>query len=68
MAQFPRLSAAAEAVPLSIFQRLYERLGRFQGDIIPLQIGDTHLMPPVRLPEVELGGARELYAYAPPQG
>jgi aspartate/methionine/tyrosine aminotransferase len=68
MAQFPRLSAAAEAVPLSIFQRLYERLARFQGDVIPLQIGDTHLMPPVRLPEVELGGARELYAYAPPQG
>lgn len=68
MAQFPRLSAAADAVPLSIFQRLYERLGRFQGDIIPLQIGDTHLMPPVRLPDVDLGGARELYAYAPPQG
>jgi aspartate/methionine/tyrosine aminotransferase len=68
MAQFPRLSAAAEAVPLSIFQRLYERLGRFQGDVIPLQIGDTHLTPPVRLPELDLAGGKELYAYAPPQG
>jgi N-succinyldiaminopimelate aminotransferase len=68
MAQFPRLSAAADAVPLSIFARLYERLGRFQGDVIPLQIGDTHLAPPVALAEVELVGGRELYAYAPPQG
>jgi N-succinyldiaminopimelate aminotransferase len=68
MAQFPRLSAAADAVPLSIFARLYERLGRFQGDVIPLQIGDTHLTPPVRLPELDFSGGRELYAYAPPQG
>jgi aspartate/methionine/tyrosine aminotransferase len=68
MAQFPRLSAAADAVPLSIFARLYERLSRFQGDVIPLQIGDTHLTPPVRLCDVDLAGGRELYAYAPPQG
>jgi aspartate/methionine/tyrosine aminotransferase len=68
MAQYPRLSAAAEAVPLSIFARLYERLGRFQGDVIPLQIGDTHLPPPVLLPEIDFTGGRDLYAYAPPQG
>jgi N-succinyldiaminopimelate aminotransferase len=68
MAQYPHLSAAAQAVPLSIFARLYERLARFQGDVIPLQIGDTHLSPPVRLPEIDLGGTKELYAYAPPQG
>jgi N-succinyldiaminopimelate aminotransferase len=68
MAQYPHLSAAAQAVPLSIFARLYERLARFQGDVIPLQLGDTHLVPPVQLPELDLGGHKELYAYAPPQG
>jgi aspartate/methionine/tyrosine aminotransferase len=68
MAQFPRLSAAADAVPASVFARLYERLARFKGDVIPLQIGDTHLTPPVRLPELDLGGGKTLYAYAPPQG
>ena len=60
MAQFPRLSAAAHAVPASIFARLYERLSRFSGDVIPLQIGDTHLEPPIRLPELDFGGGREL--------
>jgi N-succinyldiaminopimelate aminotransferase len=70
MALFPRLSAAAEAMPLSIFARLYERLARFQGDVIPLQIGDTWLGPPVRLQDLgfERLDDRELYAYAPPQG
>ena len=68
MAQYPHLSAAAQAVPLSIFARLYERLSRFQGDVIPLQIGDTHLPPCVRLPELDFAGTSELYAYAPPQG
>jgi aspartate/methionine/tyrosine aminotransferase len=70
MAQFPRLSAAVEAMPLSIFARLYERLARFTGDVIPLQIGDTYLSPPVRLHELgyEALDDRELYAYAPPQG
>jgi aspartate/methionine/tyrosine aminotransferase len=70
MAPFPRLSAAAEAMPLSIFARLYERLARFTGDVIPLQIGDTYLPPPVRLHELgyERLDDRELYAYAPPQG
>jgi aspartate/methionine/tyrosine aminotransferase len=70
MAPFPRLSAAAEAMPLSIFARLYERLARFTGDVIPLQIGDTYLSPPVRLHELgfEALDDRELYAYAPPQG
>ena len=70
MAPFPRLSTAAEAMPLSIFARLYERLARFTGDVIPLQIGDTYLSPPVRLHELgfESLDDRELYAYAPPQG
>ena len=43
---YPRLSASAEALPLSMFARLYEKLASFQGDVIPLQIGDTHLLPP----------------------
>jgi len=70
MAQFPRLSAAAEAMPLSIFARLYERLARFSGDVIPLQIGDTYLGPPVKLQDIgfERLDDKELYAYAPPQG
>jgi len=68
MASYPRLSSAAEAMPASIFARLYERLNKFQGDVIPLQIGDTHLMPPVTLPELDFSGGKELYAYAPPQG
>ena len=72
VANFPRLAAAAEAVPLSIFARLYERLARFSGDVISLQIGDTYLLPvgDARLqaqPWSEIAGA-ELYAYAPPAG
>jgi hypothetical protein len=43
---FPRLSVAAEALPLSIFARLREKLAGYRGDVIPLQIGDTYLMPP----------------------
>ncbi len=68
MSRHPRLSAAADALPASLFARLYERLARFSGDVIPLQIGDTFLPPPVRLPELPFTGDRELYAYAPPQG
>ncbi len=68
MSRHPRLSAAADALPASLFARLYERLARFDGDVIPLQIGDTHLAPPVRLPDVDYAIDRELYPYAPPQG
>jgi N-succinyldiaminopimelate aminotransferase len=72
LAQFPRLSGAADAVPLSIFARLYERLARFSGDVIPLQIGDTYVLPPdvAQLSRIDWSAAsdRELYAYAPPAG
>ena len=44
-AGFPSLSLAGSAVPASIFARLREHLARFPGDVIPLQIGDTHLPP-----------------------
>jgi aspartate/methionine/tyrosine aminotransferase len=69
---FPRLSTAAESVPLSIFARLYERLARFSGDVVPLHIGDTYRAPPPLAQLAEQGWAqvaeREIYAYAPPAG
>jgi N-succinyldiaminopimelate aminotransferase len=72
VATFPRLASAAESLPLSIFARLYERLARFTGDVVPLQIGDTYLLPAEKArldaqPWTEIA-ARELYAYAPPGG
>lgn len=72
MATFPRLARAADRLPLSIYARLYERLARFSGDVIPLSVGDTYLLPAAEArlcaqpwPEI---AARELYAYAPPAG
>lgn len=70
MARFPDVSTAGAAVPASIFARLREHLARFPGDVIPLQIGDTHLPPPARLDELawtELSPA-DLYAYGSPNG
>ena len=70
MARFPSLSTAGNAVPASIFARLREHLATFQGDIIPLQIGDTHLAPPAALHDLvwsELAPA-DLYAYGAPGG
>ena len=70
MARFPSLSAAGEAVPASIFARLREHLAKFPGDVIPLQIGDTYLAPPVRLDDLawrELTQT-EVYAYGAPAG
>lgn len=67
---FPRLSVAAEALPLSIFARLYEKLAGFRGDVIPLQIGDTYLMPPAcgRLAAMAYDDDRDLYRYGPAGG
>ncbi len=70
MARFPDVSTAGAAVPASIFARLREHLARFPGDVIPLQIGDTHLPPPARLDELvwtELSPT-DLYAYGSPNG
>ena len=64
------MSAAGLAVPASIFARLREHLAKFPGDVIPLQIGDTHLSPAAKLDEVvwtELA-ASDLYAYGSPEG
>ena len=70
MARFPELSIAGEAVPASIFARLREHLARFPGDVIPFQIGDTHLTPPAKLDELlwaELAPS-DLYAYGSASG
>ena len=60
----------ATAVPASIFARLREHLAKFPGDVIPLQIGDTHLPPPARLDELAWSAISpaELYAYGSPNG
>jgi N-succinyldiaminopimelate aminotransferase len=70
VSRFPDLSAGGVAVPASIFARLREHLATYPGDVIPLQIGDTHLPPPHRLDEVtwaELAPG-DLYAYGSPNG
>jgi len=62
------LSTAGNSVPASIFAKLREHLARFPGDAIPLQIGDTHLRPPILLENFGWGDAAELYAYGAPAG
>jgi aspartate/methionine/tyrosine aminotransferase len=69
MARFPDVSTAGAAVPASIFARLREHLARFPGDIIPFQIGDTHLPPPARLADALADASdMEVYAYGAPSG
>lgn len=70
MSGFPDVSTAGAAVPASIFARLREVLANYQGDVIPLQIGDTHLPPPQLLHEVEWAShaLEDLYAYGSPNG
>ncbi len=70
MPGFPDVSTAGAAVPASIFARLREVLASFEGDVIPLQIGDTHLPPPQLLHEVEWAShaLEDLYAYGSPNG
>ncbi len=70
MSRFPEVSTAGSRVPASIFARLREHLARFPGDVIPLQIGDTHLAPPAGLAEVEWAAMSpaDLYAYGSPGG
>jgi aspartate/methionine/tyrosine aminotransferase len=70
VARFPSLSNAGNAVPASIFAKLREHLARYQGDFIPLQIGDTHLHPPVTMHAIEWAqhAPVDLYAYGTPAG
>jgi len=70
VSRFPSVSAAGHATPASIFARLREHLARFPGDVIPLQIGDTHLAPAHALdaiPWTDLAPA-DVYAYGSPAG
>jgi len=68
--RFPDISTAGTNVPASIFARLREHLARFPGDIIPFQIGDTHLAPAANLVDVEWAAMSpaDLYAYGSPNG
>lgn len=70
MARFPSLSVAGNSVPASIFAKLREHLARYQGDVIPLQIGDTYLHPPATLHSIEWASHApvDLYAYGTPAG
>jgi aspartate/methionine/tyrosine aminotransferase len=72
LAKHPALSVAADALPLSIFARLYERLARFEGDVVPFHIGDTYLAPPEgsRLGSLGFSAGNEpaLYQYSSPVG
>ena len=68
MPGYPSLSRAGMDVPASIFARLREHLAKFPGDVIPLQIGDTHLPPPAQLHEVPWTDPGDLYAYGAPGG
>jgi aspartate/methionine/tyrosine aminotransferase len=70
VARFPSLSNAGNSVPASIFAKLREHLARYQGDFIPLQIGDTHLHPPITLHAIEWAqhAPVDLYAYGAPAG
>jgi aspartate/methionine/tyrosine aminotransferase len=70
VSRYPALSTAGQNVPASIFAKLREHLARFPGDVIPLQIGDTHLAPPAHLHDVawtELTTG-DLYSYGMPGG
>ena len=70
MPGFPAISAAGHAVPASIFARLREHLARFPGDVIPFQIGDTHLPPAVALDAIDWRALppADLYTYGTPAG
>jgi len=72
MPRYPSLSAPAEALPSSMFARLYERAERCTGPIIPFQIGDTHLAPPEQARLGNLGFTADadpsLYSYSKPAG
>ena len=72
MPRFPGLSASTQFLPASILDRLKRRAAAFQGPVIPLHIGDTHLPPPAgsRLGALGFSTGRDpdLYRYSPPPG
>ncbi|HUS66988.1 MAG TPA: pyridoxal phosphate-dependent aminotransferase [Kofleriaceae bacterium] len=72
MARYPGLSGPAQALPASVFEKLMRRLATYQGRVIPLHMGDTHLAPPVKSRLGALGFTSEpdadMYRYSPPPG
>lgn len=70
--RFPSLSAPTQTLPSSILDRLKRRAAAYEGSVIPLHIGDTHLAPPARSRLGALGFTTErdpdLYRYSPPPG
>jgi aspartate/methionine/tyrosine aminotransferase len=68
VSRFPNISTAGQRVPASIFARLREHLARFPGEMIPLQIGDTHLAPAAALDTIAWTDPADLYAYGAPNG
>jgi aspartate/methionine/tyrosine aminotransferase len=66
-----RLSAAATGVRQSIFATLQGRIEAFRaqgGELIPLQIGDTYLLPPAAALALQREDHREISAYGSPPG
>ncbi|MFT3691511.1 MAG: pyridoxal phosphate-dependent aminotransferase [Kofleriaceae bacterium] len=70
MSRFPSISSAGERVPASIFAKLREHLAKYPGDVIPFQIGDTHLPPPKGLAAIDWSKmpVADLYTYGTPAG
>ena len=70
--RYPILSAPAQALPSSVFDKLKRRLAEYPGETIPLHIGDTHLPPPEASRLGRLGFSSgpdpDLYRYSPPPG
>jgi aspartate/methionine/tyrosine aminotransferase len=72
MARMPtpgRPSLAAREIRSSVFARLASKMATLRGDLYPLHLGDTHLLPPepARLPAgLDLGV--DCYRYSSPAG
>lgn len=57
-------------MPASIFAKLREHLAKYPGDVIPFQIGDTHLPPAKGLSAIDWSRmpVADLYTYGTPAG
>jgi aspartate/methionine/tyrosine aminotransferase len=64
--RFPDISAAAGAMPSSIFARLVEKLP--PGEFFAFHLGDTHLLPPEPSRFQALAWDDKMYGYGAPAG
>src|SRR5690606_29733762 len=64
----PDISARAVALHPSVFIQLAERRAQRAHKILPLHIGDTYLLPPVRLSALDAPDDPALYCYRDPAG